>query len=385
MEKYAVLGAGQMGRVIAKELLNNDSDTAVSLYDSSSTALEDAANVIASERLNTQVVDICDPAKAATALEGHVAVIGALPHSLSYPAILAAIDARVSFIDLVGEAPEERIALHDRAIEAGCLILPGMGVAPGISNVCVGQGIEWLDETRNGYIYVGGIPVRKEPPLFYQTVYLLESVFNAYLRPATIIEGGKPVIVEPLSGLEEISFPEPVGVLEGFFTDGLASLSLTAGVNIENTLFEKTLRYPGHVACMKALKECGLLDDHPIDVDGLKISPRNVLIELLGEKLQLGPEGDILVMRIIVEGIRDGKEQRHIFELVDYFDVETGYTAMARTTGFPAVLAARMIAGDELPEKGVFFPEQLFIGERFECMIERLAQKGVEVQHRVEG
>ena len=379
MEKFAVLGAGQMGMVIAKELLENDSDTVVSLYDLNSATLEDAAIFIASERLNTQIVDIGDPAKTAAALEGHIAAIGALPHSLSYPAILAAIDARVSFIDLVGEAPEERVALHDRAVEAGCLILPGMGVAPGISNVCVGQGIEWLDETLNAYIHVGGIPVRKEPPLFYQTVYLLESVFNAYLRPATIIEEGKPVIVEPLSGLEEISFPEPIGVLEGFITDGLASLPLTVGGNIENSLVEKTLRYPGHVACMKVLKECGLLDDSPIEVDGLKISPRDVLIELLGEKLQLGPEGDILVMRVIVEGIRDGKEQRHIFELVDYFDVETGYTAMARTTGFPAVLAARMIASNELPEKGVFFPEQLFIGERFERMIEWLAQKGVEV------
>jgi len=385
MGKFAVLGAGQMGMVIAKELLDNDSDTAVSLYDLNSTTLEDAAIFIASKKLNTQVVDIYDQAKTAAALEGHIAVIGALPHSLSYPAILAAIDAGVSFIDLVGEAPEMRIALHDRAVEAGCLILPGMGVAPGIGNVCIGQGIEWLDEVHNGYIHVGGIPVRKEPPLFYQTVYMLESVFNAYLRPATIIEEGKQVIVEPLSGLEEISFPEPIGVLEGFITDGLTSLPLTVGNDIGNSLVEKTLRYPGHVACIKVLKNCGLLDGNPIEIDGQKISPRDVVIELLGEKLQLGPEGDILVMRVIVEGIKDGKEERHIFELVDYFDVETGYTAMARTTGFPAVLAARMIASDELPEKGVFFPEQLFIGKRFERLVEWLAQKGVEVQHRVEG
>jgi lysine 6-dehydrogenase len=384
MERYAVVGAGLMGRVIAKELLDIDNDTSVSLYDFSSTTLEEAATFIASERLNAKVVDISDPVNAVEALKGHVVVIGALPHSLSHPAILAAIDARVSFIDLVGEAPEKRIALHDQAVEAGCLIVPGMGVAPGISNICVGQGIEWLDETRNVYIYVGGIPVRKEPPLFYQTVYLLESVFNAYLRPATIIEGGKSVIVEPLSGLEEVSIPEPIGVLEGFFTDGLASLPLTVGGDIENTLFEKTLRYPGHVACMKALKDCGLLQDRPIEVNGVKISPRDVLIELLGEKLQLGPEGDILVMRVIVEGIKDGKPRKHTFELIDYFNVETGYTAMARTTGFPAVITARMIASDELTEKGVFFPEQLLTGDRFRIMIERLAQKGVEIQHQVE-
>ena len=384
MRDYAVIGAGQMGRVIAKELIDSGTGSEVSLFDISDTLLAEAAHFIASDRLSTQVLDITDTATASAALEDHTVAIGALPHSMSYPAIQAAIGAHISFVDLVGEAPERRAALHDQAADAGCLIVPGMGVAPGISNMCIGRGMELLDETHNGSIYVGGIPVKKEPPLYYQTVYLLESVFNAYLRPATIIENGEHVTVEPLSGLEEISFPEPIGTLEGFFTDGLASLPLTVGGDIKNNLFEKTLRYPGHLECMRALKECGLLDDRPVMIGGSEIVPRDVLIELLGEKLRLSSEGDILVMRIEVEGLKEGKEQRHIFELVDYLDTETQYTAMARTTGFPAVLAARMIANDELPERGVWFPEQLFTGDRFERMIDELAKMGVELKYLVE-
>jgi len=384
MSDYAVIGAGQMGRVIAKELVESATDTAVTLFDISNTVLDQAARFVESDRLSTRVLDISDTAAATAALENHVVAIGALPHSMSYPATMAALGARISFIDLVGEAPEQLIALHKQAVDADCLIVPGLGVAPGISNICIARGIELLDETHNGYIYVGGIPVKKEPPLYYQTVYLLESVFNAYLRPATIIKNGEPVTVEPLSGLEEISFPEPLGTLEAFFTDGLASLPVTVGDKIKNSLFEKTLRYPGHVACMRTLKECGLLDENPVRVDGSDIVPRDLLIELLEEKLKLGPEGDILVMRVIVEGLKEGKEERHIFELVDYFDAATQYTAMARTTGFPAVLAARMMANNELHERGVFFPEQLFIGDRFEIMTDELAKKGVTVEHLAE-
>lgn len=384
MSEYAVIGAGLMGRVIARDLVESEPEATVTLFDINDSLLEEAVRFIGSDHLSTRVLDIGDTAAATAALENHHVAIGALPHSMSYPATVAALRARVSYIDLVGEAPEPLIALHEQAVDAGCLIIPGLGVAPGISNICIARGIELLDETHNGYIYVGGIPVKKEPPLYYQTVYLLESVFNAYLRPATIIKNGEPVTVEPLSGLEEISFPEPIGTLEAFFTDGLASLPVTVGDKIKDSLFEKTLRYPGHVECMRVLIECGLLDAGPVRVDGADVVPRDVLIKLLEDKLQLGPEGDILVMRVIVEGLKEGKEQRHVFELVDYFDAANQYTAMARTTAFPAVLAARMMASNDLPERGVFFPEQLFTGDRFEIMTDELAKKGVTVEYLAE-
>jgi saccharopine dehydrogenase-like NADP-dependent oxidoreductase len=86
-------------------------------------------------------------------------------------------------------------------------------------------------------------------------------------------------------------------------------------------------------------------------------------------------------MRVIVEGVKDGKSCRHTFELVDFFDPEKNHTAMARTTGFPATITARMIANGELRERGVFFPEQIFIGSRFETMTAALSDKGVRVTY----
>ena len=383
MFKYAVLGAGMMGRVLVKELLDVTPDSQVLLTDIDSRQLEAAAKFIANDRLRIQKLDISNLSQAVNVLENHDMIISALPHSLSLAGIQAALHSRVSLVDLVGEAPEKRAELDAEARNLGILIIPGLGVAPGISNICVGQGVELLDETHNALIYVGGIPRDKKPPFYYQTVYLLESVFNAYLQPADVILGGKRIFTDALSGLERIDFPSPIGSLEAFFTDGLASLHLTVGPKIKNNLFEKTLRYPGHVKSIQFLKQCGLLAKNPIVVNNQEVIPFEFTHKLLEPLFKLGQDGDILVMRVIVEGIKEAEPYKHIFELVDYFDPHTQYTAMARTTCFPAVCAAHMLASGELKEKGVLFPEQLFIGHRFDKLISELASKGVRVNHRV--
>ena len=383
MIKFAVLGAGMMGRVAVKELIATSPECHVLLTDIDARQLEAAARFAASERLSIRELDVSNLSQAVKVLENYDVMISALPHRFSLSGIQAALHARVSLVDLVGEAPEKRMELNARARETGILIIPGLGVAPGISNICVGRGIELLDETHNVRIYVGGIPREKIPPFYYQTVYLLESVFNVYLQPADVILGGKRIFVEALSGLEQVDFPLPLGPLEAFFTDGLASLPITVGPKVSNDMFEKTLRYPGHVASIQFLKQCGLLDKKPVIVNGREVIPFEFTRKLLEPKLRLGQEGDILVMRIIVEGIRDKVPCKHVFELVDYYDPQTSYTAMARTTCFPAIQAAHMLVSGELKEKGIVFPEQLFMGERYDRLISLLASQGVRVNHQV--
>lgn len=382
MPRYAVFGAGMMGRVVAQDLLASETEATVVLYDRSDELLADAIDGIADSRLTTKAVDAQDGDAAARAMEGHDVAIAALPHGLSLGLVVAAIASGTSLVDLVGEAPEKRRALDAEARRAGSLIVPGCGVAPGISNFCVGRGIELLDETQKAVIYVGGIPRKPEPPLWYQTVFLLESVLAAYRRRATIRREGRWVEVEPLTEVEELDFPEPIGKLEAFFTDGLGSLPVTVGERVRNDLYEKTLRYPGHVSGILFLEQCGLLSPAPVDVAGTPVAPVALLQKVLEDKLRLGPEGDILVMRIVVEGRAGGRSVAHEFELVDYFDAEKGHTAMARTTGFTAACAARRIASGAIEAVGVRFPEEIFLGERFDSIVAELGAKGVRVEHR---
>lgn len=379
MKKYAVIGAGKMGLVIAKALLDGDMDCQVMLFDIHEKTLSKAVSYVRSERMNVSILDINDIHAAVQKLSGQNVVISALPHSQSLPCLKAAVGAKVSCIDLVGEAPEERLALDRKAKNAGITIIPGLGVAPGLSNICLGRGVELLDKTTDAVIYVGGIPMEKTGPMDYQTVYSLESVFKAYLRPAKIYQNGVETEVTPLSGLEILNFPEPIGNLEAYYTDGLASLTHTMKGEISGSLEEKTLRYPGFAAKIKFLLESGLLETRPIKIAGQKVVPLDFLIKLLEPKLKLGPKGDLLVMRIVVKGYKNNRPQVQHFELIDEYDPVTRYSAMARTTGFPAICAARMLTERNITKRGVLFPEQIFTGSLYSDMISALSAMGVTI------
>ncbi|MFQ5704363.1 MAG: saccharopine dehydrogenase family protein [Gemmatimonadales bacterium] len=385
MKRYAVMGAGLMGRVVAKDLIETEPDTAVTLIDFNAALLEDAAAFIDNPRLSVERVDVGETDRTAKVLEGCRAVVAALPHRRSMDGLTAAIAARAPIVDLVGSHPERRQQLDGRAQDAGILVVPGCGVAPGLSNVLVTRGVEMLDQVREAVIYVGGLPRLKAPPLEYQTVYSLESVFNSCVRPARIWRDGHEVIVEPLSGIELLQFPEPIGKLEAFYTDGLASLMLTMTDRITESLVEKTLRYPGFADRVRLLRDCGLLDTEPVHVGSVEIVPRDLLVRQLAPMLELGPDGDLVVMRVTVKGSVDGAERSHTFDLVDYFDPLTSYTAMARTTGFTGAAAARMIGAGRIPQTGVRFPEQVFVGSLGAEFLTALGEHGIAIAHSEDG
>ena len=130
MERYAVMGAGLMGRVIAKDLIETEPDAVVTLIDFDAGLLKDAAEFIDDPRLSVERVDVGDTDRTAKMLEGCRAVVGALPHRCSMDGLAAAIAARAPIVDLVGSQPERRQELDERAQDAGILVIPGCGVAP---------------------------------------------------------------------------------------------------------------------------------------------------------------------------------------------------------------------------------------------------------------
>ena len=133
---------------------------------------------------------------------------------------------------------------------------------------------------------------------------------------------------------------------------------------------------------MQILKDCGLLEDRPVKLGSAEVAPRDLLTAMLDEQLRLAPEGDILVMRVLVRGSAESKALVHTFEMIDYFDAEKKRTAMARTTCYPAAYAARLIANHEITEKGVIFPERLFIGDRFDVLLDALAGRDIRIDRK---
>jgi len=382
MSHFLVLGAGKMGIVLANDLIESESKSRVTLVDISFKHLKQAADFIQSKRLIPLQRDIEDEKHRYGIFEEKDVVLSALLHKHSLLALEAAVQTGVHFVDLTGEDPLGRLKYNDEAKKKGITLISGVGVSPGITNICVGRAVYLLDETEKALIYVGGNPVHPKPPLNYRIVYAVDSLLNFYEREVTILKKGEIKKIPPLSGLESISFDPPFSEMECFYTDGLNSLLYTMEGKVKNELWEKTIRHKGHAEGIQTLKACGLFSTRPIRVNDQEVIPRNILQVLLDSRMKLGEERDATLMRIIVSGKKSGKPETHVFEMINHYDEEKAYTSMAKTTCFPASIAAHMIVSGMIRQKGSLFPENIFHAGLYKPFLEALKTRGVFVSHR---
>ncbi len=382
--KVMVLGAGMMGSVVAMDLVKSNIVSEVILTSKFKEEVEKVLQKIKSDKLSTVVVDVTNSTALSNLLrrENVDVVVNALPHEISFHALKTEVNEGVNVVDLTFE--DEYMSLHKIAQEKGIIIVPGCGVAPGLSNMLVGHVASRLEKAKMVKIMVGGLPQKPKPPLEYRIVFNLESVWQEYTEKARIVKNGKIVEVEALSGLEEMYVSE-IGGLECFYTDGLASLLFTyrefSSLRDVEEMCEKTIRYPGHVQKIKTLIECGLLDTEPIEIKSVKIPPREFLTKLLTPRLQLGEEKDLTVMRIKIVGEERGRSVEYIYNLIDYYDEKEKITSMARTTSYIASIVTQLVGQKEINGTGIFPPEKIGTDHRiFKTILEELSKRNIKIE-----
>jgi len=378
--KLLVLGAGLQGSAAAYCLLQHESVTQVTLADREPERLP-AFLADAGPRLRPSALDANDFAAATALMRGHAAVLCALPYYYNEPMSRAAIDAGAHFCDLGGntEIVFQQKKLHAAAAEGGVSIIPDCGLAPGMVNILAAEGIRRLERPSSVKVYVGGLPQHPEPPLNYQIVYSLEGALDYYSTPSWVLRHGKAVQVDALSELESQAFPAPVGTLEAFHTGGGISTLPFAWEGKIDTMEYKTLRYPGHVAIMRPIRELGLISNAPIFVKGRQIVPRDVFIAAVEPRLFKPGSPDLVALRVVVTGERNGAPASAHFEVLDYYDPASGISAMMRTTGFSLALTALMQASGTIPGKGVFTPDEAVPYQEY---VDGLARFGVKVREQ---
>ncbi|NBW64384.1 saccharopine dehydrogenase, partial [bacterium] len=241
-------------------------------------------------------------------------------------------------------------------------------------------GISRCDTTESVKIFVGGLPQAPEGPLKYQIVYSLEGVLDYYTTLSWIVRDGKRMEVKALSEVEPVHFDAPVGELEAFHTaGGLSTMAQRYEGKIPSMEY-KTLRYPGHAHIMEAVRELGLLDLGPIDVKGQQVSPRDVAVATMGPKLKKPQGRDLVALRVVVRGVKDGRPVTHSWELVDRYDEAKGITAMERTTGFSLAITGLLQVAGVVAPAGVHTPDEAVPGERY---IAELATRGILIKELV--
>jgi lysine 6-dehydrogenase len=371
--KVTLLGAGRVGTAIALDLAA-DSRLEVTVADSSGAALAEIERRCA---VITRRADLGCRSQLDQLIGSSDLVVGALPSYLGHLMLESAIACSTDCVD-VSFQEEDPLLLDEAARDAGTTIVVDCGLAPGLSNLILGHCIDRLDSVDRFVCHVGGLPASPQAPWMYKVPFSPCDVLAEYTRPARYRVDGEDVTEVALSGREEIEFDE-VGRLEAFNTDGLRTLLTTVAVP---TMVEKTLRYPGHAAMVKVLRDSGFLSPESIVVDGVSVSPLAVTSRLLFEQWRFEPgEPDVTVMRVDVEGIGTGGREVRRFDLFDRYDPATGISSMARTTGFTCAAIARIVAEGMFRHPGVSAPEHL--GMRAECyqqILEDLQMRGVNVR-----
>lgn len=378
--KMLVLGAGLQGCATAYDLLQNPAVTQVTIADLHPERLAAfLAPYQGTARLQAVKLDVKDLSSVTALMRGHTSVMSAIPYYFNAPMAACAVEAGCHFADLGGntEIVFEQKKLHAAAAAKGLSIIPDCGLAPGMVNILAAEGIRRLDKTDKVKIFVGGLPRHPEPPLNYQIVYSLEGALDYYTTTSWILRGGKRTPVEALSELEPIVFPEPVGTLEAFHTAGGVSTMPFSYEGKVDVMEYKTLRYPGHVAIMKPIRELGLLDNTPIDVKGQQVVPRDLFIAAATPKLLKPKAEDLVALRVEASGTKGGKPMSVAWQLVDYKDTARNISAMMRTTGFSLAITGLMQADGRVTEKGVHTPDEAM---PFQPYVDELAKRGVMIR-----
>jgi len=370
MTRVTVLGAGLVGSLIVRTLAD-DGRFEVLVCDRSEDAL---ASFAGRPRVATQRLDFASGAAVAAAVASADVAVGAVPGSLGHAMLRTVIDAGKPVAD-ISFAPEDPFALDALAKERGVPAIVDCGVSPGLSNLACGRAAGRLEAVDSIVISVGGLPFRRVPPWEYRIVFSATDVIEEYTRPARLVEDGRVVTKPALSEVTRFDLPG-VGTLEAFLTDGLRTVLST--VKARN-LREQTLRWPGHAEKMRLLRDTGFLRDEPVAAGGTRVAPRAVAEALLFA-LWKRPEGEeeFTVLNVESYGTRAGRPVRLVHDLFDRTDVKTGATSMARTTGFPCVIAAQLLASRSIRDPGVLPLELLGTRpELFAAFVDGLAARGV--------
>jgi lysine 6-dehydrogenase len=374
--RILVVGCGKVGSEIARDLAGSDEVDSVVAMDASPENLKLLRKRVP-KKVQTVNLSISQKTRFHGILGKVDLVCGALPGRLGFDLMSETVKAGRDTVD-ISYTPRDAFQLQGEAKEVGCRVVPQCGVAPGFTNMCVGDASRRLHGMKSVEIFVGGLPEKPEPPLNYRIVFSLEDVVNEYSRPVQVIEEGKRKKVDALSGLGLTSFPG-VGKLEYFLTDGLGSLPRSYPKTRE--MHEFTLRYPGHADMMSTLRVLGFFERKSVRIGGAEVEPRQLSIELLRGAMSRGSPEDFLALRVDVKGLSRGKKVHLRYQLLDHSNRRSGVSAMARTTAYPCTSVALLVGRGEIKETGIVTPEKIAQDERlFRFVQGRLAERGVKIK-----
>ena len=304
--RVLVVGAGGVGAAFAAIAQRREAFERVVLAD---VAPERVRSVVASlgepARFSAERVDASDQADVVR-LIGRVrpdAVLNACDPRLNVPIFGAALEARVTYLDMAltpsrpdpsrpYERPgtllgEHQLAQHEAWEQAGLLALVGMGVEPGLSDVFARYAADELFSTIREVGVRDGSDLVIEGYDFAPT-FSIWTTIEECLNPPLVWERGRGFYTTtPFSEPEVFEFPEGIGKLQCVNVEHEEVVLVPRWVVCERVTFKYGLGEQ-FIDVLRTLHQLGLDSTEPTAVGNVKVAPRDVVAAVLPDPATLG-------------------------------------------------------------------------------------------------
>jgi lysine 6-dehydrogenase len=382
---YGVLGSGRQGTAAAYDMAKRGDAEKVFIGDMSLEAAKKASERV-DKLLGKKIafpvqVDATNHDDLVKFLTPIDAFLSSVPYWLNPGVARAALAAKASMCDLGGNTDivKEQVKSTQAWQDAGIAMVPDCGQVPGMSAALTVYVMGKFDRCDEILIWDGGNDQHPKPPFNYICTFNIAGLTNEYYGVAYFLKDGKVDVVPTFreEDYEIVDFPKPIGRMEAFVAGGGTSTMPWSFEGKLKTLWNKTLRWPGHFQQWKAYMDAGLLEETPVNVKGQLISPRDLLHAVIDPKIRAKPEDrDFVIVRVLGRGEKDGKRAEFLLDLVDYYDETTGFTAMERTTGWDGAIVAIMNAKGITP-RGANNVENAVPGDLF---VEELKRRDFNIK-----
>ncbi|WP_196137682.1 saccharopine dehydrogenase C-terminal domain-containing protein [Aliikangiella sp. G2MR2-5] len=360
------------------------------------------------DNLTPLQVDVTDAQQLTELVKGADLVISFVPFQFHVSVAKICVAERTSMVT-ASYTHEDMWKLNEEAKAAGITILNEIGVDPGIDHMTAMKVIDEAHEQGKKVealvSWCGGIPAPEanNNPLGYKFSWSPMAVLSAVSNDAIYLSKGESKSIageELLASMRDVTLTSDME-LKGYANRNSLSYKQEYRIPEVKTLLRGTLRYPGFGPVIDAAKKVGLLSSQSFDGEApttwhdlmtylaklksvessadlfndrsigdsfkwlgcfseekiLGDSPIAAFCSLLTEKLKYQEgEQDMIVMQhrmVIVDS--EGNKEFHRSTLVEKGD-SGGYSAMAKTVGYPAAIAADLILAGKIDRKGVCIP-----------------------------
>ncbi len=381
-------GAGAMGRITVRTLIEYEDVDQVTIADYNEERAREVAATLGSSKIQVKQIDVNDSERLSQLLQGSDVALNAVEYIYNLPVLEVCIQEKVHYADLGGLFHITR-KLMDRsaaAEAAGITAMVGMGGTPGITNLLARAAVDKLERVDSIRVQLGcSDATPSTAPLV--APYSIRTILDEFTKQPQVFQDGAWYPQQPLTGQEEMIFPLPVGRATAIYS--LHSECATFPISFR----EKGIRHVSFkiafpsdfLTKLKFLVDIGFGSDEPINVRGVKVSPREVLARLL----EMAPAEDVEpqdcdVLRIVAAGETSGQQVEITNQVVVLPYRRWGISAGELDTGIPLAIAGRMLANGEITRRGAFGPEmcvpvELFFRElaRYEMHVTETRTVGV--------